>query len=398
VFQLSAPELLQAALAIGCAGLAIVSAVFLFVLQAIRRRRGEGWYWGWTFLAVCFGLESLAQHFSQYQFWISLLATAAAMGSSVAGVYGAASFRQERQVPPWAISILAIASIGAGVIAFSADGLTSMVAPELLFFTTALVQGILLLPAARTGSPRMSGLLTACTVMGAIGLLTGRTLVVSGILAARGMELNEVYWAAEVVGGTLLSFILAMGELVALLDEVRVELEESNEALNRALEGLEVVAKLDPLTKLYNRYAFYSLIRELSEGHVSGSIAIIDLNNLKVINDTFGHDAGDGALLNVAQRLREVVRHSDYLFRWGGDEFVAMLIGMPPEAARERLTKMQLPEPLGVGDGREIPLTVSWGVAKLDRDVDSCLREADELLYQQKALFRKAAAGSLTNT
>lgn len=57
-----------------------------------------------------------------------------------------------------------------------------------------------------------------------------------------------------------------------------------------------------------------------TRGACNGAIAIVDLNGLKHINDTFGHHAGDRVLLNAAMRMQEVVRQSDYVFRWGGDE------------------------------------------------------------------------------
>jgi diguanylate cyclase (GGDEF)-like protein len=182
-----------------------------------------------------------------------------------------------------------------------------------------------------------------------------------------------------------------MGELIALLDEIRVELQQANDSLNEALEGLEAAAKLDPLTGLYNRYAFYTLMSDYTQKRKSGSIAIVDLNDLKRINDTYGHHAGDRALLNVAARLQEVVRQADYVFRWGGDEFVLLLFGMPPEAARERMAHCPPPAPLEVPRTQPVALTVSWGVARLQPDVDAALREADAQLYMQKRLLSSAA-------
>jgi diguanylate cyclase (GGDEF)-like protein len=262
-------------------------------------------------------------------------------------------------------------------------------APEVAFAGSLAIQALVLLPMARTA--RMSGLQTACALQIILSILTARTLVFGGVLAVRGQELTEAYWTLEVTGGLILAFFLAMGELIAMLDEVRVELEDANSALNHALQGLEVAAKMDPLTGLYNRYAFYTLINEFTElGKMGGSIAIVDLNNLKRINDTCGHHAGDRALLNVAMRLQEVVRQSDYVFRWGGDEFVLLLFGMPPDAARERLTHMTPPAPLELPEHAPMQLTMSWGVAPLEPDVDAALRDADAQLYKQKRLFTRA--------
>lgn len=394
MIQLRPEQLLQLSLAVSSGAVAILACVFLFVLHATRRRRGVGWFWGWAFLSVTFGLMALAQTLPRWETWLAFAGTCAAIACSYAGVAGAYSFRNER-VRPWALAALAVAAVAALVTQWQSDMRADLVAPEIALFATVILQAVVLLPMAR--SARMSGLQTACAVELILAFTLGRTLLSTAVLASRGQGLNELYWTIEVIGGTILSFVLAMGELVAMLDEVRVELEDSNEALNQALQGLEVAAKLDPLTGLYNRYAFYTLINEFNElGKLGGSIAIVDLNGLKRINDTFGHHAGDRALLNAAMRLQEIVRQTDYVFRWGGDEFVLLLFGMPPDAARERMTHMAPPAALELPEHEPVPLNVSWGIAPLEPDVDAALRDADAQLYAQKRLFTRAA-GRLTN-
>lgn len=394
MIQLGAEQLLQIALTVSCAAVAIVAGVFLLVLHATRRRRGLGWFWGWAFLSATFGLLALAQQVPRLEVWFAFAATCTAIASGSSGVGGAYSFRNER-IRPWALAVLAVAAAAALVVQWRADLLDDMVAVAIPLAASVVLQAIVLFPMAR--SARMSGLQTACAVEIILALTLGRTLLAAGILATRGQDLTALYWTIEVIGGMILSFVLAMGELIAMLDEVRVELEGANEKLNHALEGLEVAAKLDPLTGLYNRYAFYTLIAEFGElGGLRGSIAVIDLNGLKRINDTFGHHAGDRALLNTAMRLQEIVRQSDYVFRWGGDEFVLLLFGMPPDAARERMTHMAPPAALDEPDHDPVALTVSWGVAPLQPDVDAALRDADAQLYAQKRLFTRAA-GRLAN-
>lgn len=394
MIQLGSGQLLQIALTVSCAAVAIVAGVFLLVLHATRRRRGLGWFWGWTFLSLTFGLLALAQQAPRFEVWLAFAATCTAIVCGSTAVGGAYSFRSER-IRPWALAVLAIAAAAALITQWRADLLDDMVAVAIPLATSVVLQAIVLFPMAR--SARMSGLQTACTVEIILGLMLARTLVASAILATRGQDLTPLYWTIDVIGGMILSFVLAMGELIAMLDEVRVELEGANEALNQALEGLEVAAKLDPLTGLYNRYAFYMLIGEFSErGKLGGSIAIIDLNGLKRINDTFGHHAGDRALLSTAMRLQEIVRQSDYVFRWGGDEFVLLLFGMSPDAARERMTHMAPPAALDLPDHDPVPLAVSWGIAPLEADVDAALRDADAQLYAQKRLFTHAA-GRLPN-
>lgn len=394
MIQLGPEQLLHFSLAVNCGAMAIVAGVFLLVLHATRRRRGLGWFWGWACLSATMGLLAAAQQFPRFEALLAFLATCAAIACAFAGVGGAYSFKNER-IRPWALCLLAAAAAAALVVQWRADLLGDLAAPEVALFASVVLQAVVLFPMAR--SARMSGMQMACTVEIILAIMLARTLLAAAVLAARGQELTELYWAIEVIGGLILCFVLAMGELIAMLDEVRVELERTNDALNQALEGLEVAAKLDPLTGLYNRYAFYMLVGEFAEREeLAGSIAIVDLNGLKRINDTFGHHAGDRALLNTAMRLQEIVRQTDYVFRWGGDEFVLLLFGMPADAARERMTHMELPAPLELPDHAPVQLTVSWGIAPLEPDVDAALRDADAQLYAQKRLFTRAA-GRLAN-
>lgn len=383
---LSAGQLLQIAFAVSASAIAVIAGVFLLVLRGTRRRRGMAWFWGWAFLALVFALLAVGQAFPAFEHWFSPAAVCCAIVTSIAGVAGAYSFRGRGRMPAWTIAVLAAAALAALLIGWWTDRPGDLVAAELPLAVSVALQALVLMPVARTA--RMPGLQTACLAQVVLLVMLCRTLAGASILALRGEALTDAYWAVETGGGIILAFVLAMGELIALLDEVRVELEDGNAALNQALEGLEVAAKIDPLTGLYNRFAFYTLVSELAERDtLSGSIAIVDLNQLKRINDTFGHHAGDRALLNVAMRLQEVVRQSDYVFRWGGDEFVVLLPDMPVDAARERLAEIPPPAAVEVPEHAPVPLAVSWGLAPLQRDVDAALREADAQLYAQKRLF-----------
>jgi diguanylate cyclase (GGDEF)-like protein len=114
-------------------------------------------------------------------------------------------------------------------------------------------------------------------------------------------------------------------------------------------------------------------------------LLMIDLDRFKEINDTLGHQAGDRALVEVAQTMRAEMREGDTLFRWGGDEFALILPHIPIEAAR-RTAERYLAT---VGDLRigHLPLSLSIGIASYPEDgedSESLLRRADDLMYRQK--------------
>ena len=394
MIELGSEQLLEIVLAIAAVAMAAVAAVFVLVLYRTRRIRGRGWMWGFAYFAVTLALDAFAQHFPALEGPLTYAATAAAAASSFCT--SKATFDLlERRMPLWAYAILAICTAGGFAVSVAADLTADLLAPEFALLGSMAILSVALFPAARAA--RAAGLRTVCAVSAVVSLFIARTLICSAVLAGSGRQLNAVYWIWEVIFGILLAFVLAMGELVALLERIRFEIEETNAALNKALEGLEIAAKIDPLTGLHNRYSFYTLIGGLRErGKLGGSIVILDLNDLKKINDTYGHHAGDRALLSVAQRVRTAADGSEYVFRWGGDEFVLLLFGIAPEEAHRRMSGMEAPEPLDLPDGGRAPLALSWGVAPLHEDVEAALRDADAQLYSQKRSTQHTGKGMPT--
>jgi diguanylate cyclase (GGDEF)-like protein len=164
-------------------------------------------------------------------------------------------------------------------------------------------------------------------------------------------------------------------------------------------KALEVAALSDPLTGLANR-------RALAEVKFPSTYSLIelDLDHFKQVNDSFGHDAGDGVLVQLARVLRESVREQDQTFRLGGDEFLVLL----PEADRAtalrvaeriRLSVRQLELIDAAPEGR---VTVSLGVstkpAQLPSDFSQLMELADQALYTAKGTGRDrgCAADSLS--
>ena len=145
----------------------------------------------------------------------------------------------------------------------------------------------------------------------------------------------------------------------------------------------ERVANTDELTGLPNRRPVWALVTERAEREEVMSIALIDIDHFKRLNDAQGHDAGDAALVRVAQLLRKLTRDGDIIGRWGGEEFVAVLRGEADEAlqAVERIRTALA----GSGD-----VTVSVGIAARERGEDpwSALRRADRALYDAKRAGR----------
>lgn len=161
----------------------------------------------------------------------------------------------------------------------------------------------------------------------------------------------------------------------------------------KPVEELQETVMRNPLTGLYNRRALNQIgARLLAESRSKGqvvSIAIIDIDRFKVINDSFGHDVGDEVLLSVSQRMQNVLKKTDMLVRYGGEEFVLLLFGVDLNAAKgvcERLNSAIKSVNVQTESGG-IPVTVSVGVCEIapeDETHRPALNLADKALFVAK--------------
>lgn len=172
-------------------------------------------------------------------------------------------------------------------------------------------------------------------------------------------------------------------------------LKARNELLDFA-QTHELASKTDELTGLSNRRDILNrLDEELYRYQRSGyhfSIALIDLDLFKNINDEFGHDAGDHALSQFADRVQSIIRQTDIVARWGGEEFLVLLPDTsltPALTLAERLRSAIDSESFSSRE-QKLPITMSAGVCSIAQadSIDSMLRQADQQLYLAKEAGR----------
>lgn len=231
----------------------------------------------------------------------------------------------------------------------------------------------------------------------------GRMLLTAGsamlvLLAAMrlAMILRATDWSGDaMVPEVVLAASYLMTVSVVLLNTMGFVLMQKERAV--ALQLAQ--ATHDPLTGAANRRALNTeLDRGISLATRSGqplSLLMLDIDWFKKVNDAWGHQAGDGVLRGLAQRLQERLRRQDFLARFGGEEFVVVLPDTTPEGAlvvAEGLRRAVADQPFAV-EGRDIAITVSLGVGTalpsgVAGTADRLIGAADHALYLAKAKGR----------
>jgi len=181
-------------------------------------------------------------------------------------------------------------------------------------------------------------------------------------------------------------------------------------------ETLRALAVRDDLTGIWNRREMFRLLNEetsRADRHRRPlSLIMLDVDAFKLVNDTYGHQAGDTCLKQIARTIQDSVRSFDRVARYGGEEFAVILpetVGLDALAVAERIRARVASQPISIGEQNgvelRIPLTVSSGIATMagsqSTSVDEMIREADASLYVAKTSGRNrcvAAASALRET
>jgi len=159
---------------------------------------------------------------------------------------------------------------------------------------------------------------------------------------------------------------------------------------------LEELYITDPLTKLYNRAHFDEvvnfIVKHQRKADTDFVLVITDIDHFKSINDTYGHQVGDEALISVANTLKDSLREDDLIARWGGEEFVIMLKNVTIDEAKIIIEKVRASvEKNKIND--TISVTASFGITKyiLGEDIKKTFKRVDDALYEAKKSGRNRA-------
>lgn len=313
-------------------------------------------------------------------------------GAGILFTAGCLHFTRDRLLAPRHLGLALPAGLLAAVLPGLAPNLDALLAVHMLVVAGLFGMACAVLVTAPRARTRGTG---PAVMAFALALLTVEFLQYSPLCGycywtGDGFAFSHLKYA--VFFDLLLEVLLGFGMEMVALECVRRELEAANRELLYAGSRLRDQAQRDPLTGALNRHAFDALRAERAGpgSSCSGCVAVLDLDNLKPINDTFGHAAGDLTLQLTARAIRALIRPDDLLFRWGGDEFLILWLGMRELDAAERLA--------GVNDalarqtaeaGAPFPHqpSMSFGLASFAAagELDAAIERADQRMYAAKA-------------
>jgi diguanylate cyclase (GGDEF)-like protein len=256
--------------------------------------------------------------------------------------------------------------------------------------------------------PRYEVTYTRAALLAATTFTTIAVIVFIGIfLLHESLELDPLARtrSGQLLGERLREMQLYLGALVASLT---VAAGVFSTVLAQMGERQRSLSRRESLTGCFNRRAFYELFpREVERARRLGqgvAILFFDIDHFKAINDRYGHETGDRVLQQLSARLRGIIRETDLLFRWGGEEFVVLLPHTAPGEAPvlgERMRAAVAERPFAASEDHppDVAVTISVGVAGTSAwpvEPDTLLASADAACYDAKAAGRNRIALAAT--
>ena len=254
-----------------------------------------------------------------------------------------------------------------------------------------LVAGLLIFQsrAAGLGKP-LAGLLAVATA------LVQALYVVFFAVSAAQADRSFPFLAYTGFYDLFLEMLFGIGLIIWAMEDTEARLATIHARAMDDTERSRRRAQIDPLTEAYNRFFLDEIRPSLARGESGGSIVLIDVDDLKTINDREGHEEGDKAIWTVAAAIKKLVRGDDFLIRWGGDEFLVILPGMDEDLAKKRFYML----PAKIEEVRQSPratkayrkfIAASVGVTPYSTRVplDIAIERADRVMYERKKAHKQ---------
>jgi diguanylate cyclase (GGDEF)-like protein len=229
------------------------------------------------------------------------------------------------------------------------------------------------------------------------------TVFTLSTLTVEGRFEGQTLWVLQFV---LLAAGLSTLTVIGRTAIVRKDDLQARYELEQARSKMEILSLVDPMTQSWNRRFLEQRFKEIIDGYKKTNdqfyFAVIDVDNFKLINDTFGHDFGDLVLKRLASIFRSQFNDDHYFIRMGGDEFAVLYAGKGPEAIIRLCGEKLSTDSELVAEENAKAVLVSSGVVIVDdyenADIDQIYRQADKALYQAKnrSAQQKLSVGVVT--
>ncbi|MCR5023217.1 MAG: diguanylate cyclase [Lachnospiraceae bacterium] len=210
---------------------------------------------------------------------------------------------------------------------------------------------------------------------------------VAGFVADANAPVEQYLIKFEIVVAVI--FFLLLTFMIVMT--VRSDREFTWKITDRLKNQVERDALTKSTSRQYGEEKLKQFFESYKKGKPSPYIMLLDVDHFKEINDTYGHDIGDVVLKRVVTALYHTFRRTDYLIRWGGDEFVGVYLGLDEDAVymvAQKVMEAVRSVMVIADDGTEIHLTASVGIAAFgpeDKDYTDGMKRADNMLYDSKA-------------
>lgn len=372
------------------AGILLLCILFSGLYRLSPRRYFSYWVKAWWFLLLAMvGLQIYFRFHAEMQ-WALIFYYWGEYCFTLYMCFGALSF-PDKKLPEWIKSyqIWLTSSLPALILYFGFDDFNDRFVYHsflfaILLLTVAACLWKIILPVKLAWARAIP--VFSLFVLSVMFMANGLHLFTPELM---GSEANVMYIAYQSIFDVLIEFLLAFGLILLAAVNVQVRLKKLHLLLQMEKDKMALLAHKDSLTDCFNRHALEKFIPRFNRK--PGLLFMIDLNDLKKINDQFGHQAGDQVIQLVSRTIKEFLRLDDYLFRFGGDEFLLVSYGMSEEAAKKRMQEIQARLIHLAPQQPNSPLaTISWGIASFEQDMpfDKVMRHADHNLYEHKMASR----------
>ena len=372
-------------------GAALLGAISLYLSRGKGNRALQAAGVAWVFLSLSLGSllllsgRSLPYENFLFQYWKCFLAVALIT----------AARRKDRQTPlgrPLTITALVALPLSLALVFWKGSS------PAFYAIHAGFLAVVWMWVAVLISRSRTSGVGKRFAAIIAVSTAAFQALYSVFYLRAGGSGPEEdAFLVYSGFYDLFLEMLFAIGLIVWAMEEMEARLSVIHARAVDDTRRRKRLALIDPLTEVYNRHFFDEIRPSLEREAAGGCVVLVDVDELKTINDREGHEEGDKAIWTVATGIKKLIRGADFLIRWGGDEFLVILPGMEEDLAKRRFYMLpgKLDEVRKTARlrARAYPrfLAASVGIAAFSRRVpiEQAIEKADSVMYERKKAHKE---------